>query len=56
MIRVKRRMDMRNLLFPAWMTTPETPWMDDGFPWGSAFYYMRSFWKFRRLSKIVFLH
>ncbi|MGD9542889.1 MAG: sulfotransferase domain-containing protein [Methylocystis sp.] len=45
-----------NLLFPVWMTTPEKPWMDDGFPWGSAFYYMRSFWKFRRLSNIVFLH
>ncbi|MBG0792449.1 sulfotransferase domain-containing protein [Methylocystis sp. H62] len=45
-----------NVLFPVWMTTPEMPWMEDGFPWGSVFYYMRSFWKFRRLGNIAFLH
>ncbi|MGD9540500.1 sulfotransferase domain-containing protein [Methylocystis sp.] len=45
-----------NLLFPIWLTTPEMPWMEDGFPWGSAFYFMRSFWKFRTLNNIAFLH
>jgi hypothetical protein len=45
-----------NVLFPVWMTTPEMPWMEDGFPWGSIFYYMRSFWKFRHLNNIAFLH
>ncbi|MBM3578992.1 MAG: sulfotransferase domain-containing protein [Alphaproteobacteria bacterium] len=45
-----------NLLFPIWMTTPEMPWIEDGFPWGSVFYHMRSFWKFRELDNIFFVH
>jgi hypothetical protein len=48
--------DDPNVLFPIWMTMPEMPWMEEGFPWGSVFYCMRSFWRFRTLNNIMFLH
>jgi aryl sulfotransferase len=43
-------------MFALWLTKPEKPWMQDGFPWGSVFYYMSSFWKFRTLNNIHFQH
>jgi hypothetical protein len=45
-----------NEMFQLWLTKPEMAWMQDGFPWGSVFYYMTSFWKFRTLNNIHFLH
>ena len=45
-----------NVLFPMWMTIPHQPWMEDGFMWGSVGYYVASFWPFRRLPNLAFLH
>ena len=45
-----------NVLFPMWLTIPNQPWMEDGFMWGSVSYYVRSFWPYRRLPNVHFLH
>jgi hypothetical protein len=43
-------------LFPIWMTTPQAPWVEDGFIWGSVGYHLRSFWPFRGLANVHFMH
>ena len=45
-----------NVLFPMWLTMPTHPWVPDGFPMGSVLYYASSFWPYRRLPNIFFLH
>lgn len=45
-----------NAMFPVWLTTGTQPWMSDGFPAGSNFYLMQTYWRFLRLPNIVFLH
>ncbi|HYB98679.1 MAG TPA: sulfotransferase domain-containing protein [Candidatus Limnocylindrales bacterium] len=45
-----------NESFQMWLTTGATPWMEDGFPFGSAFYHTRTFWRFRHLPNILLLH
>jgi aryl sulfotransferase len=45
-----------NVLFSMWLTTPTFPWVPDGFPMGSVLYYASSFWPYRRLPNILFLH
>jgi aryl sulfotransferase len=43
-------------LFSMWLTIGATPWMEDGFPFGSVFYHTLSFWKYRHLPNIHLLH
>jgi aryl sulfotransferase len=45
-----------NEVFRTYMTTPAQPWTQDGFPFGSALHYAQTFWAFRRLPNIFFLH
>ncbi len=45
-----------NLLFQMWMTVPTQPWVPDGFPMGSVLYYASSFWPYRKLPNILFIH
>lgn len=45
-----------NILFPLWMTNGAMAWMQDGFPFGSVFYFLKSFWDFRAQPNIFFLH
>ena len=45
-----------NALFAMWLTMPTHPWVPDGFPMGSVLYYASSFWPYRRLPNIHFLH
>ena len=45
-----------NGLFPVWLTVGAHPWLEDGFPFGSSFHMTQSFWKFRNLPNIFFLH
>jgi aryl sulfotransferase len=39
-----------------WLTMPTHEWVPDGFPMGSVLYYASSFWPYRRLPNILFLH
>ena len=43
-------------LFKIFMTVPDLPWTDDGAPFGSVTYLIRTFWPWRRLPNIIFLH
>lgn len=45
-----------NEFFPRWLTVGEQPWMDDGFELGSVLYLSRSYWAFRHLANLHFLH
>ena len=45
-----------NAMFPFWLTTGTQPWMNDGFPAGSVHYFTSTYWKYRHLPNIVFLH
>lgn len=45
-----------NDMFPVWLTTGHQPWMGDGFPSGSVLYLSSTYWRFRHLPNIVFLH
>jgi hypothetical protein len=45
-----------NVLFQMWLTMPTHDWVPDGFPMGSVLYYASSFWPYRRLPNIFFLH
>lgn len=45
-----------NALLPMWLTVGQQPWMGDGFPMGSIIYLSQTYWKFRRLPNMVFLH
>jgi hypothetical protein len=45
-----------NAMFPMWLTTGSSPWVSDGFPTGSVLYLTDSYWKFRHLPNLVFLH
>jgi len=45
-----------NALLPMWLTVGQQPWMGDGFPMGSILYLSQTYWKFRHLPNIVFLH
>jgi aryl sulfotransferase len=48
--------DDPNEMFEAWLTRGEHPWMSDGFPWGSVFYITDTYWHFRTLPNVFFLH
>ena len=39
-----------------WLTTPGMPWEKDGFPLWSVFHHAQSFWDYRHLPNIHFLH
>jgi aryl sulfotransferase len=41
---------------PMWLTVGQHPWMWDGFPMGSILYLSDTYWRFRHLPNIVFLH
>ncbi|MBI3677310.1 MAG: sulfotransferase domain-containing protein [Proteobacteria bacterium] len=45
-----------NAMFPLWLTTGTQPWVSDGFPAGSVLYFTSTYWKYRDLPNIVFLH
>jgi hypothetical protein len=45
-----------NALFPIWLTTGSFPWVSDGFPTGSVLYLSDTYWQFRKLPNLVFLH
>ena len=45
-----------NEMFPLWLTTGHQPWMGDGFPSGSVLYLSATYWRFRHLPNINFLH
>jgi hypothetical protein len=45
-----------NEFFPKWLNTGEQPWMDDGLELGSVLYLSRSYWAFRKLPNLLFLH
>jgi len=45
-----------NELFPLWLTLGEQPWMRDGFPFGSVLDLSLTFWNFRHLPNLIFLH
>jgi aryl sulfotransferase len=39
-----------------WMTRSPYPWEQDGFPYWSHFYHLNSWWQFRHLPNILFVH
>ena len=45
-----------NALFPIWLTVGAHAWLNDGFPFGSSSYMTKSYWEFRKLPNILFLH
>lgn len=45
-----------NAVFAVWMTAPIHGWVEDGFPVGSVFATARSFWPYRALPNLVFVH
>jgi hypothetical protein len=45
-----------NERFPMWLSTGNAPWVKDGFPSGSVLYFSSTWWKYRDLPNIVFLH
>ena len=42
--------------FHHWLTQPAFPWEEDGFPFWSVFSHAQTFWQFRSLPNIHFLH
>jgi aryl sulfotransferase len=45
-----------NEWFELWLTQPAFPWEEDGFPFWSVFSHAKTFWKYRDLPNIHFLH
>lgn len=45
-----------NEMFEVWLTTGSFDWEDDGYPFWSHFAHAATFWKFRHLPNIHFLH
>ena len=45
-----------NALFALWQTTPDTPWTEDGVPFGSMSHFAKTWWAYRRLPNIAFVH
>lgn len=45
-----------DILFRLWLTGPSHPWTHDGFPYGPYFHQLASFWEFRRLPNVHFVH
>jgi aryl sulfotransferase len=45
-----------NELFPLWLTLGEQPWQRDGFPFGSVLDLTLTYWEYRRLPNLIFLH
>jgi hypothetical protein len=45
-----------NTRLQMWLTLPTHDWVPDGFPMGSVFYYASSFWPYRALPNILFIH
>lgn len=45
-----------NERFRLWMTQPAFPWEQDGFPYWSVFSHTETFWRYRELDNISFLH
>jgi len=45
-----------NERFKLWLTKGSFAWESDGFPFWSAFYHLQSYWKFRELPNIHFIH
>ena len=46
-----------NALFPLWATTGLQPWAYDGAPFGlPALYMLETYWRFRHLPNLLFLH
>ncbi len=45
-----------NERFKMWLTQGSFPWETDGFPFWSAFHHLQSFWRYRELSNIHFIH
>jgi hypothetical protein len=48
--------DDPNEFFAQWLTVGEQPWMDDGFELGSVLYMSRTYWRFRHLPNLCFVH
>lgn len=42
--------------FRLWMTRGSFPWEEDGYPFWSVFHHMETFWRFRHLPNVQFLH
>ncbi len=45
-----------NERFKMWLTQGSFPWETDGFPFWSVFHHLRSFWRYRELPNIHFIH
>ena len=45
-----------NERFRLWLTEPAFPWEEDGFPYWSVFAHTKTFWRYRHLPNIHFLH
>jgi len=45
-----------NEVFPLWLTLGDQPWMRDGFPVGSVLDLTQTYWEFRHLPNLTFLH
>lgn len=45
-----------NVLFPMWATVGRVPWMYDGGPFPSVIAFTETYWRFRRLPNLLFLH
>ena len=45
-----------NARFHLWLTQGTVPWESDGYPFWSVFYHLQSFWRFRQLPNIHFIH
>lgn len=43
-------------LFPVWLTTPYADGLEDGFPMGSVMSQTKTFWRFRHLPNLHFMH
>ena len=48
--------DDLNERFQLWLTQPAFPWEQDGFPYWSVFAHTNTFWRYRELPNIHFLH
>ena len=48
--------DDLNERFQLWLTKPAFPWEQDGFPYWSVFGHTNTFWRYRELQNIHFLH
>jgi len=46
----------RNDMFALWISMGEQPWMRDGFPFGSVFDLTKTYWEYRHLPNLCFLH